>query len=170
MWHSEIKLPPKCTCFYIQWNEALGVSGREWKFFPFGMKRRAGMALINSFVVVYIRFVSCNVCISDLKFLILFLTMPSESEVNLAKSLTAINAELGVGFSTLKRELTKERNAASRNWRPRLHQRQNSRKRATRNSLKLTIKSLSTLRPPLHFWNLHHHKSRKPCGSLSLIR
>ena len=75
--------------------------------------------------------------------------MPSESEVNLAKSLTAINAELGVGFSTLKRELTRERNAASRNWRPRLHQRQNSRKRATRNSLKLTIKSLSTLRPLL---------------------
>ena len=73
------------------------------------------MALINSFVVVYIRFVSCNVCISDLKFSILFLTMPSESEVNLAKSLTAINAELGVGFSTFKRELTKERNAASGN-------------------------------------------------------
>ena len=75
--------------------------------------------------------------------------MPSESEVNLAKSLTAINAELRVGFSTLNRELTKERNAACRNWRPRLHQRQNSRKRATRNSLKLTIKSLSTLRPLL---------------------
>ena len=77
--------------------------------------RRAGMALINSFVVVYIKSVGCNVSISDLKFSILFLTMPSESEVNLAKSLTAINAELRVGFSTLNRELTKERNAASRN-------------------------------------------------------
>ena len=77
--------------------------------------RRAGMALINSFVVVYIKSVGCNVCISDLKFSILFLTMPSESEVNLAKSLTAINAELRVGFTTLNRELTKERNAASRN-------------------------------------------------------
>ena len=48
--------------------------------------RRAGMALINSFVVVYIKSVVCNVCISDLKFSIIFLTMPSESEVNLAKS------------------------------------------------------------------------------------
>ena len=144
---------------------------QRMEIFPFWHEqRRAGMALINSFVVVYIKFVSCNVCISDLKFSILFLTMPSESEVNLAKSLTAINAELRVGFSTLKRELTKERNAASRNWRPRLHQRQNSRKRATRNTLKLTIKSLSTLRPLLHFWNPHHHKSRKPCGSLSLTR
>ena len=77
--------------------------------------RRAGMALINSFVVVYIKSVVCNVCISDLKFSIIFLTMPSESEVNLAKSLTEINAEPRVGFSTLNRELTKERNAASRN-------------------------------------------------------
>ena len=77
--------------------------------------RRAGMALINSFVVVYIKSVVCNVYISDLKFSIIFLTMPSESEVNLAKSLTEINAELRVGFSTLNRELTKERNAASRN-------------------------------------------------------
>ena len=77
--------------------------------------RRAGMALINSFVVVYIKSVVCNVCISDLKFSIIFLTMPSESEVNLVKSLTEINAELRVGFSTLNRELTKERNAASRN-------------------------------------------------------
>ena len=73
------------------------------------------MALINSFVVVYIKSVVCNVCISDLKFSIIFLTIPSESEVNLAKSLTEINAELRVGFSTLNRELTKERNAASRN-------------------------------------------------------
>ena len=69
------------------------------------------MALIDSIVLTYIRFVGRYVLISALE--LFNFTMPSDSEVTgLARSIADLKEELRSGLSSLKREVSEEHNTA----------------------------------------------------------
>ena len=66
------------------------------------------MALIDSIVIRYIRFDSCNVFISALE----LSTFKMPSDADLARSISELKDEFRSGLSSLKRELAQEHDAA----------------------------------------------------------